>query len=109
MELHMLHFTDQRLSLLACLSGLLGIPLWLYANVWLPLTMPTQGLAHTTEFIRLGELGALCAGLTSVGLGLVAIRQLEPGSLWHQRATQGFVLGIITLAFIIGVDTLAWF
>ncbi len=107
----MLDFTNpsQRLSLLACLSGLLSILLWPYGNVWLPSAISTQHLVRTTGSMQVGELAALGAGLVAVGFGLIAIKHLEPGSIGHQRATQGFVLGMITLAFIIGVDMLAWF
>jgi len=86
---------DRSLSFLSLASGLLGLLFWLAVNISGRLFFAGEMMA----FVRTGRGMALLAGLSAIGLSIVALRHLEPCTLLHRRATEGFVFGVILLAF----------
>ena len=86
---------NRSLTIFSLASGLLGLLCWLAINLSDRLFFGGEMMA----LVRTGQGVALLAGLSAIGLSVLALRHLEPCTLLHRRATEGFVFGVILLAF----------
>lgn len=96
-----------RLARTALVCGILGFPLWLLSYSWVPfaLTGHTAG-ELVSSIVKISEVGGLLVGLLSVGSGFIARRQAPVGSRQRRWASWGFVLGVVVLVLIVGLNLL---
>jgi hypothetical protein len=76
--------------------GIGGLLLWTVVNLLADLIIHSRPVA--TMLAGGGHVVSMLAGLFALLLSTLALRQVEPETLVHRRATEGFVFGVIVLA-----------
>ncbi|RIK42556.1 MAG: hypothetical protein DCC55_08605 [Chloroflexi bacterium] len=86
--------------------GLAGLLAWLLAHL---VGGAALSLPNSSGFWVYQEAVACLAGSIALFLSTLALRHVQPETVLHRRATEGFVFGIIVLALTVGLQTIHLF
>jgi hypothetical protein len=87
--------------------GFAGLLLWSVVHLVHGLTLRSRLVA--SNLAEGSDVVSMLAGLAALLLSIMALRQVEPETLTHRRATEGFVFGVIVLALTVGLHTVRLF
>ncbi len=97
---------SNRLATAAFVCGVLGFLLWLLSYAWVPFALMGKESDVIVYVVVAGELGGLLASLCSIGCGVLGRKLLQPGNRAHRLAWQGFVMGVVVLVLLVGLNIL---
>lgn len=87
--------------------GFSGLLLWAVVYLLVGLTIHSRPVA--TMLAGGGDVVSMLAGLIALLLSILGLRQVEPETLLHRRAIEGFVFGVIVLALTVGLHAVRLF
>lgn len=93
------------LATAAFVCGVLGFLLWLLSYAWVPFAFMGKE-SDVIVYVVAGELGGLLASLCSIGCGVLGRKLLQSGTRAHRLASQGFVMGVVVLVLLVGLNIL---
>lgn len=89
------------LARVTVICGIIGFPLLLLSYSWIPFALTGREMGSWGYLIVIGEVGALFAGIVSVGLGIVVRRRTQSGTAEYRLASRGLVIGTLLLVFVV--------
>jgi hypothetical protein len=91
----------EKLARVAVACGMVGFPLWLLSYSWVPFATAGREMGSLSYLPLVGEVGALLAGIATVGLGRIARQHSQTGTTEHRLASRGLAIGVLLLVLIV--------
>lgn len=93
--------TQEKLARIAVTCAFVGFPLCLLSYSWFPFAIAGREMGSLTYLPLTGEVGALLAGITSIGLSSIVRKVSQKQSAEHRLASRGLAMGVLLLVVIV--------